>query len=311
MQAQTTQAQPPPPLPALKQLIDELAENGTAFEGKAGLSGSRKSCSCFARARILRCSCCGRMCVISSTAWSGCSNSSTGCYNRHFVWLRPHLQSCRVGCANDDAVMYYSEGLYMAQRRFASCNAPDPDEVMQVCVDASDFLDPDSPVGHKYEAERQAGWTYIPLLLLYNLYIKEIRTCKPICSACHDHNFMVPCCLRVLALFCTLHHLAVMQLSVPPGFLLASAGILMMAVYTLVSYYRFTGLIYCFSSYCRRGSILNFKLQTASAFVMQCQKFLFVILVCFTLHATSLSCFTQASTTVASQLATRAMNTSY
>lgn len=26
MQAQTTQAQPPPPLPALKQLIDELAE---------------------------------------------------------------------------------------------------------------------------------------------------------------------------------------------------------------------------------------------------------------------------------------------
>ena len=46
---------------------------------------------------------------------------------------------------------------------------------------------------------------------------------------------MVPCCLRVLALFCTLHHLAFMQLLVPPGFLLASAGILMMAVYTLVS----------------------------------------------------------------------------
>ncbi len=44
---------------------------------------------------------------------------------------------------SDDAVMYYSEGLYMAQRRFASfsrSNAPDPDEVMQVCVDASNFF---------------------------------------------------------------------------------------------------------------------------------------------------------------------------
>jgi len=46
---------------------------------------------------------------------------------------------------SDDAVMYYSEGLYMAQRRFALFsrgNAPDPDEVMQVCVNASNLLDP-------------------------------------------------------------------------------------------------------------------------------------------------------------------------
>ena len=67
---------------------------------------------------------------------------------------------------NDDAVMYYSAGLYTAQRRFASfscSNAADPDKVMQACIDASDVCDPDSPAGYKYEAERHAGWTYIPL----------------------------------------------------------------------------------------------------------------------------------------------------
>ena len=71
-----------------------------------------------------------------------------------------------AGRAAQNAVMYYSAGLYRAQRRFASfsrSNAPDPDEVMQACVYASNFCDPDSPAGYKYEAERDAGWTYIPL----------------------------------------------------------------------------------------------------------------------------------------------------
>ena len=52
------------------------------------------------------------------------------------------------------------EGLYMAQCRVASIsrsNAPDPNEVVQGCVNASEFLDPNSPAGYKYEAERQAG----------------------------------------------------------------------------------------------------------------------------------------------------------
>ncbi len=64
------------------------------------------------------------------------------------------------------AVMYYSEGLYMAQRRFASfgrSNAADPDNVMLAYVDAGSFLDPDTPAGWEHQAERQAGWTYIPL----------------------------------------------------------------------------------------------------------------------------------------------------
>lgn len=44
---------------------------------------------------------------------------------------------------SDDAVMYYSDGLYTAQRLFASfsrSNAPDPDEVMQVCANANKIL---------------------------------------------------------------------------------------------------------------------------------------------------------------------------
>ena len=43
---------------------------------------------------------------------------------------------------NADVIMYYSEDLYMAQRHvalFSRSNAPDPDEVMQVCIDASIF----------------------------------------------------------------------------------------------------------------------------------------------------------------------------
>ena len=47
----------------------------------------------------------------------------------------PHICNFAGRAAqNDDAIVYYPEGLYTAQRRFASfsrSNAPDPDEVMR------------------------------------------------------------------------------------------------------------------------------------------------------------------------------------
>ena len=146
----------------------------TESHSEAGLSGSRnlvaalQGLESFATAVLGACVC---VCVISSTLRSGCSSSGTGCYNHHSVWLVPRLQSCRQN--DDDAVMYYPEGLYMAQRHFAlfsHSNAPDLDEVMQVCVDASNSLDPDSPAGYKCEAERQAGWAYIPLCCCKSVY---------------------------------------------------------------------------------------------------------------------------------------------
>ena len=64
------------------------------------------------------------------------------------------------------AVMYCAESMYVAQRRFALCgrsNAANPDVVMLACVGAGTFLDLDSPAGWKHQAEKLAGWTYIPL----------------------------------------------------------------------------------------------------------------------------------------------------
>ena len=85
---------------------------------------------------------------------------------------------------NDDAVMYYSEGLYMAQRRFASfsrSNAPDPDKVMQVCVDASNFWIQIAQQGTSMRLKDMLAGLTSPYVVVQSVY-KEIRTCEPFCS---------------------------------------------------------------------------------------------------------------------------------
>ncbi len=161
------QAQPLPPLPALKQLIDELADRmAQHLKARQGFlaAGNRvaalQGLGSFATAVL------GACVSFHPLRGLGVAIAVLGAIITTLSGLSRVCNFAGRAAQNDDAVMYYSEGLYMAQRRFASfsrSNAPDPDEVMQVCVDASNFLDPDSPAGYKYEAEGRAGWAYIPL----------------------------------------------------------------------------------------------------------------------------------------------------
>ncbi|DBA94429.1 TPA: hypothetical protein ACH3X1_002028 [Trebouxia sp. C0004] len=167
MQAQTAQAQPLLRLPALKQLIDELADRRAqhlkakqGFLAAENLVAALQGLGSFAAAVL------GAFVAFHPLRGLGFAIAVLGAIITMLSGLSSVCKFAGRAAQNDDAVMYYSAGLYMAQRRFASfshSNAPDPDDIMQACVDASNFCDPDSPAGYKYEAERHAGWTYIPL----------------------------------------------------------------------------------------------------------------------------------------------------
>ncbi|KAL0018144.1 hypothetical protein WJX77_004232 [Trebouxia sp. C0004] len=155
MQAQTAQAQPLLRLPALKQLIDELADRRAQhLKAKQGFLAAEN--------------------LVAALQGLG---SFAAAVLGAFVAFHPLRGRA---AQNDDAVMYYSAGLYMAQRRFASfshSNAPDPDDIMQACVDASNFCDPDSPAGYKAKTATA-----------------EARQCKeadPSCSASTLSNMLL------------------------------------------------------------------------------------------------------------------------
>ena len=167
MQAQTAQAQPLLRLPALKQLIDELADRRTQhLKAKQGFLAAGNLLVASQGLLSLAAAVLGAFVAFHPMRGVGLAIAVLGAVITMLSGLSGFCNFAGRAALNDDAVMYYSAGLYTAQRRFASfscSNAADPDKVMQACIDASDVCDPDSPAGYKYEAERHAGWTYIPL----------------------------------------------------------------------------------------------------------------------------------------------------
>lgn len=167
VQAQTAQAQPLLRLPALKHLMDELADRRAQhLKAKQGFLAAENLVAALQGLGSLVAAVLGAFVAFHPRRVLGFAIAVLGAIITMLSGLSRVCNFAGRAAQNDDAVLYYSAGLYMANRRFASfsrSNAPDPDEVMQACVDASNFCDPDSPAGYKYEAERHAGWTYIPL----------------------------------------------------------------------------------------------------------------------------------------------------
>ncbi len=128
------QAQPLPSLPALKQLTDELADRmAQHFKARQGFLAAGNLVAALQELGSFAAAVLGAYVSFHPLRGLGVAIAVLGAIITTLSDLSRVCNFAGRAVQNDDAVMYCSEGLYVAQRRFASfsrSNAPDTDEVV-------------------------------------------------------------------------------------------------------------------------------------------------------------------------------------